>query len=72
MPREIKPQNNLYRARYAAGLTQGQLAEQVGVSRQMVNQYERGKAVPSPEVAGRIIDVLGPHLLRLSLTEDAA
>ena len=57
MPRPIKP-NSLYRARFNAGWTQQQLANRVGVSRQMINGYERGTATPSPKTALEIAAVL--------------
>ena len=71
MPRERTPRNELlYRARYNAGLTQGQLAKAVGVSRQMICQYERLHARPSPDTGQRIAYVLGLHTgLTLRVTD---
>jgi len=43
--------NRLREAREAAGLTQAQLAERVGVSRKTVNTVENGVFVPSTIVA---------------------
>ncbi|MDP9180977.1 MAG: helix-turn-helix domain-containing protein [Chloroflexota bacterium] len=44
--------------RLAAGLTQGQLAERVGVSRQSINSIEVGRYVPGTDVALRLASVL--------------
>ncbi len=43
-------------------MTQQQLADQVGVTRQTVNAIEGGKYSPSLEVAFRIADVFGKPL----------
>lgn len=45
--------------RVAAGLTQGDLAERVGVTRKTVNTVERGHYVPSTVLALRFAAVLG-------------
>lgn len=45
--------------RLAARLTQGQLAERVGVSRQTANSIETGRFVPGTDVALRIAAALG-------------
>lgn len=45
--------------REAAGLTQGELAERVGVSRKTVNTVERGHYVPSTVLALRLASALG-------------
>ena len=42
--------------RAAGGVTQGELAEHIGVTRQTLNAIERGKYSPSLEVAFRIAD----------------
>ena len=51
-------QNNLKPARLRAGLTQGSLADQVGISRQAYSSLESGSANPSTEVALRLAQVL--------------
>jgi putative transcriptional regulator len=51
--------------REAAGLTQGDLAERVGVSRKTVNTVERGHYVPSTVLALRLAAVLGVPVERL-------
>lgn len=40
-------------------MTQLELANKVGVTPGMVSQWERGTAVPRPEMARRVDDVLG-------------
>ena len=54
----MKPTNVTNRIRQlreaAGGVSQGELAEHVGVTRQTVNAIERGKYSPSLEVAFRI------------------
>lgn len=40
-------------------MTQGQLADRIGVSRQTLNAIEQGKYSPSLEVAFRMADVFG-------------
>ena len=47
------------------GLTQEQLARQVGVSRKTICAYERGRATPSLRVALRLAQVLGVGLEEL-------
>ena len=44
--------------RKAKKLSQGDLAKQSGVSREMIGKYERGEAVPSIEAAKKIADAL--------------
>ena len=44
--------NNIKVQRAIAGLTQADLAEKTGVSRQTVNAIEKGKFVPSLDGAG--------------------
>ncbi len=43
-------------------MTQGELAERVGVTRQTINAIEKGKYSPSLEVAFQISGVLGRRL----------
>ncbi len=40
-------------------MTQTQLAQQVGISRQMISAIEKGERRPSVEVAQKIANVLG-------------
>jgi putative transcriptional regulator len=46
----------------AADMTQGQLADRIGVTRQTVNAIEQGKYSPSLEVAFKISRVFGVPL----------
>ncbi|GEO26692.1 transcriptional regulator [Alicyclobacillus acidoterrestris] len=48
----------LKQARQARGITASELAELVGVSRQMINRYESGASLPSPEVCFRLAQEL--------------
>lgn len=53
-------------------MTQQELADRVGVTRQTVNAIEANKYSPSLEVAFRIARVLGAPLERVFQYEDAA
>lgn len=50
--------SRLKEARYAARLTQGDLGEQVGVTRQAISAYERGDKTPESAVFQKIADAL--------------
>lgn len=50
--------NHLFEARTDADLTQGQLAEQVGVSRKSINKIENGIFIPSTVLALRLAAAL--------------
>ena len=55
--------NDIRRLRFGQGeMTQQQLAEKVGVTRQTVNAIELGKYSPSLETAFRIAAVFGQPL----------
>jgi len=55
--------NEIRRLRFENGeMTQQQLAERIGVTRQTVNAIEQGKYSPSLEVAFRIAAVFGVPL----------
>ena len=45
--------------RIAAGLTQVQLAERVGVNQSAVAQWECGRATPKGELLPKLADILG-------------
>ena len=49
-------------ARKKCGYTQERLADEVGVTKQAVSQYEKGKFLPDPEVLAKISRVLGVSL----------
>jgi putative transcriptional regulator len=56
----ISISNEIRRLRFEHGeMTQQQLAEKIGVTRQTVNAIETGKYWPSLEVAFRIAEVFG-------------
>ncbi len=58
--------NEIRRLRFDAGeMTQQQLAERVGVTRQTVIAIEQGKYSPSLEVAFKIADAFGVPLERV-------
>lgn len=46
--------NIIITLRKEKGWSQGDLAKQSGVSREMIGKYERGEAVPSIEAAKKI------------------
>jgi putative transcriptional regulator len=55
--------NEIRRQRFEHGeMTQGELAERIGVTRQTVNAIEQGKYSPSLESAFRIAAVFGKPL----------
>jgi putative transcriptional regulator len=55
--------NEIRRLRFEHGeMTQGELAEKIGVTRQTVNAIEQGKYSPSLEAAFRIALVFGVPL----------
>ena len=59
MPNHINNlENNLRRVRIKAGLTQGELAVNTGISRQAYSALEAGRANPSTEVALRLAQEL--------------
>jgi len=60
---------NLRRLRVRAGLTQPQLAEQVGVTWSSISGYECGKNVPPLVVLVRLADCLDCKLDELVLYE---
>ena len=49
----------LREARTAAGLTQAQLAEKIGVSRKTINTVENGVFIPSTVLALKLARALG-------------
>ena len=55
--------NAIRRLRFEHGeMTQGELAERIGVTRQTVNAIEQGKYSPTLEAAFRIAQVFGRKL----------
>lgn len=60
VPKRIKITNEIRKLRFfAQEMTQQQLAEKVGVSRQTIIAVEAGKYSPSLELAFRIADAFG-------------
>jgi putative transcriptional regulator len=60
MAKEINITNNIRKLRFFAGeMTQQELAEKAGVSRQTVIAVEAGKYSPSLELAFRLADAFG-------------
>ena len=51
-------------ARNAKGLTQKQLATQLNMQPQVINEYEAGKAIPNNQVIAKIERALGAKLPR--------
>lgn len=49
-------------ARTAKKLTQAQLAQMVNEKPQIIQEYEAGKAIPNPQVLGKLSRVLGVTL----------
>ena len=63
----------LYNRRKKLGLTQDELAERVGTSKQMVSKYELAQRSPKIGMANRFAEALGTtldELLGLEQTED--
>lgn len=60
MPKKLRITNNIRRLRFFANeMTQQELAEKAGVSRQTILSIEAGKYSPSLELAFRIADAFG-------------
>lgn len=63
MARKTKVGNSIRALRFAAGeMTQAELAERVGLTRQTIIAIEQGRYSPSLEVAFRVARVLGVAL----------
>lgn len=58
-PRRTETMSPISAARLAAGLTQSQLAERIGVAPQHVGRWERGERKPKVDALIRIADALG-------------
>jgi putative transcriptional regulator len=60
MPKKLEITNNIRRLRSFAGeMTQQQLAEKAGISRQTIIAIEAGKYSPTLELAFRIAEAFG-------------
>ncbi len=63
MAKKLKIANNIRKLRFfAQEMTQQQLAERAGISRQTVIAVEAGKYSPSLELAFRIADAFGVEI----------
>ncbi|MGH3383888.1 MAG: helix-turn-helix transcriptional regulator [Nocardioidaceae bacterium] len=62
MVKPTKVTNSIRPLRETAGLTQAELANRVGVTRQTLNAIEQGKYSPSLELAFRISHVFSASL----------
>lgn len=67
---ELKLGIRLKEVRTAAGLTQAELAERVGVSRKTVNTVENGVFIPSTVLALALARALGVKVEDLFWLED--
>lgn len=59
MTHRISVENRVRELRIARGLTQQELAESVGVSRQSINSIEQGRYIPSLPLALQLAGVFG-------------
>lgn len=57
--------NQLQTARRSAGLSQQQLADKLGVSRQTINMIENGRSQPSLKHAMRLARIFGTSVEQL-------
>ena len=62
--------NKLKVARAEMNITQGELAEKIGVTRQAVNSIELGKYVPSTVLALKMAKLFGKSVEELFMLED--
>ena len=58
-PRQRGNESALTRARMAAGMTQGQLADAVGCAQKDISRWERGHNAPSAVYLAKIAQALG-------------
>ena len=66
-PRQTSTSSPIASARIAAGLTQAQLADKVGVAAQHVGRWERGERRPKIDALVRLADALGCDVKELLL-----
>jgi len=69
-PGEIVMKNNIRIERAIKNMTQAELAEQIGVSRQTINTIESNKYVPSTVLALKIARVFGKPVEEMFILED--
>lgn len=58
-PKQRRIRNRIRELRTARGLSQGELADEVGATRQTINAIEQEKYAPSLELAFRIAEAFG-------------
>jgi putative transcriptional regulator len=58
-PKQRRVRNKIRELRTARGLSQGELADEVGATRQTINAIEQEKYAPSLELAFRIAEAFG-------------
>lgn len=68
----IKFAQQLTRLRQAAGLSQGQLADQLHVSRQAISKWENGSTYPDIDKIVQVADILHVSLDELVLGKEPA
>ena len=54
--------DNLKQLRTARGLTQAEVAQRLGVTRQTISSYESGRTMPDLETLKQLADILGCDL----------
>jgi putative transcriptional regulator len=69
-PGEIAMKNNIRIERAIKNITQAELAEQIGVSRQTINTIESNKYVPSTVLALKIARIFNKPLEEIFMLED--
>ncbi len=70
MPDKLEITNNIRTLRFFAGeMTQQELAERAGVSRQTIIAVEAGKYTPSLDLAFRIADAFGVPITEVFVYE---
>jgi putative transcriptional regulator len=62
--------NNIRVERAIKNITQGDLAEKIGVSRQTINSIESNKYVPSTILALKIAQIFGKSLEEIFMLEE--
>lgn len=63
--------NNLKVERAKLNITQAQLAEEIGVSRQTINAMEKGKYVPSAVLALKLAQIFKTKVSAIFILEES-
>lgn len=69
MPSKSVVGERIRNLRIKKGLTQAELAEKLGVSRQAVNNYETGDAKPGDDLKKNMSEILGCNIVWLFFEE---